>query len=76
MPPRTIPAALANFDNLPDSAFVDVRVTSAVVSRSPTSIWRDSARGNFPRPVKLGPACTRWNVGDIRRHLARLGASV
>lgn len=75
MQPQAIPAALANFDSLPDSALVDVKTVSAVLGRSPSSIWRDARLGKLPAPLKTGPACTRWNVGAIRRHLAALGVS-
>ncbi|MBL8465915.1 MAG: transcriptional regulator [Thauera sp.] len=70
---NSMPAALANFDQLPDSAMVDVRTVSAVLGRSPSSIWRDARNGRLPAPIKTGPACTRWNVAAIRRHLAALG---
>ena len=69
----SIPPALANFDSLPDSAMVDVKTVSAVLGRSESSTWRDARAGKLPRPIKIGPACTRWNVGAIRRHLASLG---
>lgn len=69
---NTIPAALANFDRLPDSAMVDVKIVAAILGKSESSTWRDARTGTLPRPVKTGPACTRWNVGAIRRHLAAL----
>lgn len=74
MPTHTtpIPAALANADVLPNSAMVDVKTVSAILGRSVTAIWRDSRNGKMPRPVKTGPATTRWNLGAIRRHLAAL----
>lgn len=75
MPPRTIPTALANFDDMPDSALVNVKTVAAVLGRSPSSIWRDARTGKLAAPIKTGPACTRWNVGAIRRHLAALGVS-
>lgn len=75
MQPQAIPAALANFDQLPDSAMVDVKTVSAVLGRSPSSIWRDARTGKLPAPIKTGPACTRWNVAALRRHLAALGVS-
>jgi prophage regulatory protein len=31
-----------------------------------TAIWRWVKRGNFPKPVKLSPGCTRW-LGDAVR---------
>lgn len=71
-PVTPIPAAAANFDRLPDSAMVDVKTVAAILGKSESSIWRDARSGNLPRPFKTGPACTRWNVGAIRRHLAAL----
>lgn len=64
--------ALELFDSLPDSAMVDVKIVAAILSRSETSIWRDARNAKMPRPLKVGPASTRWNVGAIRRHLAAL----
>ncbi|MDD2872758.1 MAG: transcriptional regulator [Azoarcus sp.] len=75
MQPHSTPATLANFDSLPDSALVDVKTVAGILGRSPSSIWRDARMGRLPRAVKPGPACTRWNVGAIRRHLAALGVS-
>lgn len=75
MQPGTIPASLANFDALPDSALVDVKTVSAVLGRSPSSVWRDARLGKLPAPLKTGPACTRWKVGAIRAHLAALEVS-
>lgn len=68
----TLPAALAKFHELSDAAFVDDKVLAALLQRSRTSIWRDAKAGRLPAPIRLGPACTRWNVGAIRRHLAAL----
>ena len=75
MHPQAIPAALANFDALPDSALVDVKTVSAILGRSRSSVWRDAKTGTLPAPIKTGPMTTRWNVGAIRRHLAALGVS-
>ena len=30
-----------------------------------TSIYRLMQSGDFPRPVKVGPAAVRWREGDI-----------
>ncbi|MCK0508483.1 helix-turn-helix transcriptional regulator [Aromatoleum anaerobium] len=67
----TIPTALSNFDSLPDAAMVDVKTVAAILGKSESSIWRDARTGKL-QPIKTGPACTRWNVGAIRRHLAAL----
>lgn len=69
----TVTTALAKLDNLPDSALsLTVKDVALILGRSETSIWRDARLNRIPRPVKTGPACTRWNVGAIRRHLASL----
>lgn len=32
---------------------------------SRVTIWRWAQRGHFPRPVRLGPNCTRWRSSDV-----------
>lgn len=29
------------------------------------SVWRWIKENHFPKPVKLGPGCTRWRYSDI-----------
>ena len=65
-------AALAGFDELPESAFVDVHVYAAVKGCSPSQVWRNVRDGKAARPRKLGPQTTRFQVGEIRRELAAL----
>ena len=57
---------LEQFDALPDTALVDVRVVGAVRGRSRASTWRDVQEGRLAQPIKLSPGCTRWRVGDLR----------
>lgn len=59
------------FDALPDAAFVRVETVAALYSVTPVSIWRWSKAGLIPKPRKLGPQVTAWNVGEIRRALAQ-----
>jgi len=33
---------------------------------SRTSLWNMVKRGDFPAPVKLGPATTAWRVEEVR----------
>ena len=62
-----IPAALAQFDNLPASAFVRLPVVCALRGGiSPATVWRHVKSGLIPQPVKLGPNTTAWRVGDLR----------
>ena len=69
--PKQIPQALADFDNLPDAAHVDVRVVAPLLGCSIPSVWRWARLKKIPSPVAIGEGCTRWNVGSPRTHLAR-----
>jgi predicted DNA-binding transcriptional regulator AlpA len=65
-----------NFDTLPDSAYVRVKAVVHLLPYSRATVWRKVAEDeDFPKPVKLGPGCTAWNVGDLRRHLANMKAA-
>ena len=64
-----IPSALANFDRLPDSAFVRLPVVCALRGISAPTAWRWVRSGHLPAPVKLGPNTSAWNVGELRRQL-------
>jgi predicted DNA-binding transcriptional regulator AlpA len=66
---RRVDRALQTFPSLPDAALTDIRVVSALLSRSRASIWRDVERGRLASPVKVGHS-TRWRVGDVRAALA------
>lgn len=60
---------LKDFEMLPASAGVSVRVVAALLDRSVASTWRDLAAGRLPSPHKCGRS-TRWRVGDLRAALA------
>lgn len=74
------------FDKLPDSALIrqaqlvpnqipskrDGR--SPLLDFSPATLWRMVARGDFPKPLKLGKNITAWRVGEVRAWLAAQGA--
>lgn len=61
--------SLANFDDLPDSAFARVATLSQIVPFSIPTIWRKSRDGTFPAPVKLSAGVTAWNIGRVREWL-------
>jgi len=67
---RTIPDALANFDRLPDSAYIRLPVMIGLFGVSAASIWRGVKNQSIPKPVKLTERTTAWNVGVIRDALA------
>lgn len=70
---KNIPEALANFDSLPDSAYVRQPVVEALFACSSASVWRGVAAGRIPKPKKLSPRATCWNVGELKKTLAVLG---
>lgn len=67
---NSIPAALGNFDQLPDSAHVRQPVVQALVGCSAATVWRMVKRGTLPAPRKLSQRVTAWNVGALRKALA------
>lgn len=68
--PQPIPEALANFDQLPDSAYIRLPTIKRLYGVSSATIWRNCSKGLIPSPVKLSEGCTCWNVGLIRAALA------
>lgn len=64
----TIPPTLAQFDSLPDSALIDVKVVSGVFGCSENTAWRRYGA----LAIKVSPQQTRWRVADVRKALAAL----
>lgn len=65
----------SKFGDLPDEAYVRLHTVADLFAASPASVWRWSRQGRIPRPRKLGPAVTAWNVGELRRALANAEAA-
>ena len=68
-------APIPNFDDLPDSAMARqsqlIRDPKHPTRPSPlpfsaATLWRKVRGGEFPPPVKLGPAIAAWKVSEIR----------
>lgn len=59
---------------LPESGFLRLpqiigdaeRGIPAVIPVSKSTWWAGCKAGRYPKPVKLGPRTTAWNVADIR----------
>ena len=66
-----IPDALKNFDLLPDSANVRQPIVEALWGCSSATVWRRVKDGRLPAPKKLSDRITAWNVGALRRALAK-----
>lgn len=70
---QEIPEALKNFDQLPNTANVRQPVVQALYACSSASVWRGVNAGRIPKPRKLSPRTTCWNVGELRTALAIAG---
>ena len=46
----------------------------AILPIGKTNWWAGVKSGRYPKPVKLGPRTTAWQVDDIRALLERLAA--
>lgn len=57
---------MADFDKLPDSAFVRLPSLLTLFACSRATIWRRVKEKKLPAPKKLGPRLSAWNVGEIR----------
>jgi predicted DNA-binding transcriptional regulator AlpA len=68
---QALPAALSQFDRLPDAAHVRLPVVMALHGVSAPTIWRWCKAGRLPAPVKLGPNTTAWQVGALRAAISK-----
>jgi predicted DNA-binding transcriptional regulator AlpA len=68
---HTLPSALQYFDQLPDSANVRQPIVEALFACSSTTLWRRVKDGRIPKPRKLSDRVTAWQVGELRRALAK-----
>lgn len=67
---HTIPEALLNFDQTPDSAYIRLPIMMRLYGVSAATIWRGVRNGTIPKPVKLTQRTTAWNVGLVKAALA------
>lgn len=72
MKPNNISDPIKDFDFLPDSASVRLPVVQLLYACSPASVWRGVKAGRIPKPRKLSPRTTCWNVGELRQALAAI----
>lgn len=42
-----------------------VRQIAASIGVTPKTIWRWTAAGTFPKPIKLSGGSTRWRLEDV-----------
>ena len=65
--------SLRHFDELPSSGFVRLPVVVSLLGVSPATVWRNVKNGNLPKPKKLTPRTTVWNVGELREAMTSKG---
>ena len=69
--PRPVPN-VSHFDALPNAALISINTLAAVNGQGVSTLWRHCKQDpDFPRPIRLSPGCTRFNVGEIRAYLAK-----
>jgi predicted DNA-binding transcriptional regulator AlpA len=66
---------LIRFSEMPDAGFVRVRTIAQHIDVNPSTLWRWSRSGDFPKPVKLDARTTAWRVSDIREHLEKMSGA-
>ncbi len=64
------PYSVANFDNPPNSAQIDLPCLKAITSKSRATIYRWIDQGILPKPRKIGTSRNLWTVGEIRQALS------
>lgn len=60
---------LTNFDQLPNSANIRLPIVCGLYGCSPATVWRHVKTGIIPKPRKITPRTTAWNVGELRDSL-------
>lgn len=67
---------MAHNDGLPETGFVRVRqIIEGPIPVGKSTWWEGVKSGRFPKPVKISPGITAWDVNDIRALIKRIKAS-
>ena len=61
-------------DDKPDSAYIKAQAVADLLNISRTQVYRLSAAGVLPPPIKLSTRTNVFNVGALRSSLKRGGA--
>lgn len=62
----SVPEVLKHIDDYPDDAQVRLPVVMALFGCSASTVWRGVKSGHIPKPDKLTPRTTSWNLGRLR----------
>lgn len=50
---------------------LDVRQVAELLGVHQRTVWRMSAAGDLPAPIKLSERVVRWRLVDLERHLSK-----
>jgi prophage regulatory protein len=59
----------SNGATAPQRPYIRVHEILAIVPFSAATIWRKSANGTFPKPIKLSERVTAWSRKDVESWL-------
>ncbi len=51
---------------------LDVREVAQILGIAVRTVWRLSATGELPAPVRIGARIVRWRLSDIEQYLEAL----
>ncbi len=54
---------------MPQAGYLRQAAILKMIPISPATLWRWTAAGEFPKPVKLSQRVTGWRVDDVSRWL-------
>lgn len=59
---------LVRDENLPD-LLLTVKDVAEILSVGVRTVWRWTAAGEIPQPIKLGRSTVRWRASEIQRYI-------
>lgn len=57
---------MCEYGTLPETGFIRLKGVLQLIPISKSAWWAGVKEHRFPKPVKLGPRTTAWNVQDIK----------
>jgi prophage regulatory protein len=57
---------MQKYQNLPSEGFIRVGTLAAILGVAVVTVWRWSANGYLPKPLKLADRVTVWKAEEVR----------
>lgn len=67
---------MTTMTTIPKVGFLRLSQVLQLVPISKSAWWEGCKTGRFPKPVKLGPRTTVWQVEEIMEFIERIGAQM